>query len=460
MKHNIELREHQKPMLDYWVNSQHPALVVQMRLGKTIVAVQGTKEWGTKYNLVIAPIQAMDGWEKELKAEGEKFIRAYACPSVKRKEAFKRFFEYDDRVWILMNFEGFRAIPGVVMMPFDTVIVDEGAKIKNPQSKISKTLTEAFRNVKHRALLNGLLTPESYLDIFQQFKYLHGSFLGYKNYYTFRQDLFYLPDSDYYFEWKPNPGTIELLKDILKKKAYVLTRKQANFTDKKVYSRRIVKMNPEQARIYRQIEKEFRYEATGLDFETIWATEKGIWLSRVASGMLPKDNQVISTAKADEIYSLFKGELKEEQGVVYYKFVAQVKADYEYLTNKGIKCSITHGSILPKKQQIEVDKFRSGKTQLLLTTEKLGEGHKGKDYSNASVLVYHSNELSCDIRGQSEERVFSAVEQDAKLIIDLITEDTCDLAHVETVQKKVFDAKFLMTQFLDHKTSAKDIFEL
>jgi hypothetical protein len=445
-------------MHEYYVKTNHPALVVEMRLGKTLVTVRGTVEKGHNKIIVNAPINAMNSWEKELSLEGERFIRAYACPTKTRIDAISKAFEDDNRVWVLMNYEGYRYVPRAAELDWDCAICDESVKLKNPKSQVSGIFAEGFRRVKSRVILTGLIAPESQLDIFQQFKFLHGRFMNRYSYWQFRSEYFQVDAMGYAWSVK-DYATEEKIKKTVHEKAFVLRRADAGMVKEKLYTTRTVVMNPKQLKLYKQIEKEFAYELEGVFAdETIWATEKAIWLNYIAGGFTPDRSTCLSTAKYDEILYLLKNDLKDQKAVIWFRYVHELKFCLQYLNQNGIKTVGMYGDMNVTKRNASERDFNGIGAQVLCCMEKLAA--EAKDFSVASVAFYYSNEMSGNIRGQSEDRILHPLKDDALLYVDMVTSDTVDEEAIKAVQTKVFNARAFMTNFYLRRNGEKPLFML
>lgn len=448
-------RPHQEDMYKYFVSTANPALLVEMRLGKTLVTIRGLVAKGCERILVAAPINAMVSWKEQLEEEGIQYIEAYGMSSTKRDQKIVESLNTKGTVVTLVNYEGFRFVPEIAQVPWDAVVADESVKLKNPKAQISRIFSQNFRDVECRSILTGLVAPESELDVFQQFLFLHGRFMNRKNFYNWRAEFFEIDFTSY--SWVPKPGIKKLLHKIIHEKAFVLSRKEAGLEKERYFTRRIVAMNAEQRRLYQQVEKEFCYEYNWIvkgEFqnaadETMWTTDKGLWLRRIAGGFTPDGKTVISDAKAKELLYLIKNELANESVVVWYRFRAELIHDLQFLSAHGIECAYMLGrqgkdgygmSIAKAEEQERL--FKQGKRQVMLCMEKLGA--YAKDFSIASVAIYRSNELSCDLRAQSCDRILSLAKEGGLLIIDLITEGTNDEEAVECVKMKRFNARNMM----------------
>jgi hypothetical protein len=459
--------KHQVPGVEYWNSTQHPALIWEMRLGKTDVAIWGTQNYDSKSILVGGSTNIMDGWERALYEAGERYVRGYAVKKNDRIHAVSQGFETNKRTWVLMNYEAARTIPRIAELPWDTVIADESVKLKNPQAKITQLFTKGFRKAKHRAILTGLPAPETDIDLFMQFMFLHGRFMDYKWYYDFRNDLFDIrPDG---FVWIPKPGVHDQIKAALHRKASVLRRADVGMDKQKIYTTRTVEMSPAQKAMYNMIDREFRFETEkGFIDETVWATEKAIWLRRIAGGFSPdysyrkKTGKVISTAKPDDIIYLLKGELYGQSIVIWYAFVDELLHDADYFERKGFKVSRLYGDgTTVTFRNNNRREFRGGSSQILCAMEKLAD--KGEDFSIASTAFYRSNEPSCDLRIQSEDRILHLEKNGSLLYVDMCSENTLDEYALRRSRDKSFSAREMITSYGKGRTSIKrtliDIFE-
>ena len=65
-----ELRLYQVGALEYCQKVNHPALFMDMRLGKTIVTIRSIINEGYQRVLVVCPSEVIDVWREELNLEG------------------------------------------------------------------------------------------------------------------------------------------------------------------------------------------------------------------------------------------------------------------------------------------------------------------------------------------------------------------------------------------------------
>ena len=431
------LMPHQKEALEYASRTQHPAFYMEMRLGKTLVAIRwliSTTD-SRRRVLIVAPLAVLPTWQYELGLEG--YASCTVTGDLKHREAM--VFPSKSGIW-LINYERLLATPSLATLPWSSIVVDESTRIRTPQAKITKMLTRGFRSVPSRAILSGLPAPESPLDYFSQFQFLHGKFCGFQNYWHFRKTLFNL----YGFNWVPRGRTVEQIKTEIHKLAFIRTRRNVGIGSKKIYEKRYVYMNPEQKRLYKKIETEFATDFT----ETKWNVTKLLWMARVAGGFEPDTLKTLSDLKTKEIYTLLTSELKDESVVIWFRFNSELLHVSNYLRTKGIRSYAIYGTVPTNDRNIFIQKFKTGEVQVLCVQIKCGKF--GVDWSNASTAIYYSNSYEAEERAQSEDRIVHPKKKEPLLYIDLVTKDTVDEDVIQTLKEKNINSKVFMMRLLSN----------
>jgi hypothetical protein len=451
---------HQVNAFDYAMREKCPAFFLEMRCGKTLVTIRWAKSLsGVRRILIIAPLTVLETWERELREEGESFTTCYGFSAIKRREAIaEAWFKGEERRhWLLMNYEGLlnlgevrtvkrkdgrirriRQVPGVAFLPWCIVGLDESTKIKNPSAQITKVCIGGFRNVSHRALLTGLANPEGDLDLVSQFLFLDGHFMGHTDFWHARNELFEKKG----YQWVHREGVKARIKQYVHRRAFVMTAAQAGMPSRVQYQTRRVEPSPAQRRMYKQVEDEYAAVLlSGEEVSTQWVLTQRLWLQRIAGGFDPEEN-LLSSAKSDELKSLLKGELANRKVIVWFKFRAELEHCREVLTKAGISCVSLMGGETLRSRTGKLETFR-GRTRVLLAMEKLSFGF---DASVADTAIYYSNEWSNQDRSQSEKRIVHPKKKRTHLIIDLVTRGTIDEEVVKAVKEKKFESKFFMSK--------------
>lgn len=468
-----EAQPHQTEGISYCHEWENPAILCQMRLGKSLIAVRWVKEQGLQTVLLIGPLQVMEGWQRELWLEGENFVSAFDMPANRRKEIIDRACNSKRRVWVLMNYEGLYAIsdkervinenksveenkelnikgkvvkdtyltlPRECYLPWGAVIADESTVFSNPTSLIGQIMRLGFRQAQHRAILTGAIRPENIMQVFNQFCYLDGHFMEFTDFYEFRFAMFQKFGN---FSWFPKPGAEKDIKQYVHARSFVRTRKQVGMKEKRVYAKRHFNMSVKQAKLYRAIETEFTaYLLSGGTWETEWALVRRTWLAKLAGGF-DAEGSLVSSAKADDVINLLRGELADEKLIVWFRYRHELEYVYERLCRAKINAQwIMGGNIPVHERQRRMGLFRGRNGRVLLATE--GSLKHGVDASAADTMYYYSNTDKADDRIQTLERVVNPFTKslDTQLLaIDAITRGTIDEDLVYAARAKVNDSK-------------------
>lgn len=439
-----EFMPHQFDAYQWAIGRPGIALFMEMRLGKTMVAIRWAQARAAKRILVLAPLSTLASWRDELRAEGfppEAIV--FVLGSRERRLAA---VSTQAGTWFLLNYEGLRSLPVIANEPWDCVICDESTRIRSPRAQITRIVTKQFQHVPNRAILSGLPAPESPLDYFTQFEFTQGNFMGYPSYWAYRHGLFYAYRGT--FEWTPKAGVASRIKTEVQNSAFCLTRKQAGIGSKKIYERRVVPMNTEQSKMFREVEKKFAATLTsGERIETKWAIVQTAWLARLSGGMDPTPS-LISDTKLKELKELLTGELKNEPVVVWFRFNAEIDAALRYLDGTR-KCAVINGATPVDRRFQYGDQFRSGTIDTLLLQVKCGRF--GLDYSNASTAIYYSNNYEAEDRHQSEDRILHPKKTEPLLYIDLVTENSIDEDVLSLLRNKRVTSQYFMMKLLESR---------
>lgn len=450
---DTELRpymEHQIRADEYCKTHPNPALFMQMRLGKTLVAIRHTQSImhprRVMSGLVVAPLTVLEAWERELKREGEKYLAAYGLNSRERGVTLEMGCNHGlpERLWVLTNYEAVRASMESVTYPWDVVIVDESTKIRNPKAQIAQLMCEGFRQVPHRMILSGLPNPESAMDFFMQFKFLDGTFMGYTNFYGWRAR--YFEPGRFQGAWDAKPGSLEEIRNAVQRRAFMLKRHEVNIGSPKIHETRWITLPPAAMKAYKYAEKNFATE--DLSATTNWQIVLETWLGRMAGGFNP-DSTLLHTAKVEELMNLLTGELKREQVVVWFRFNKEIDLVAEKLRDKGLPFGIIRGQTPVQDRNAIIQKFRDGKLNYALVQIKCGKF--GTDFSTASTAIYYSNSYSLEERLQSADRILHPTRKEPLLYIDLVAKGTVDEEVVAALTEKNVDANSFsinMRQFI------------
>lgn len=425
-------RYYQKKAIRYAKSVEHPALFMEMRLGKTMVTIRTIKEYPLEESsrvLIACPYSAMWGWTNELRLEKAKPIRHLIGPRSRRQSILRKAEKkLSVRQYFIINKEGHRSLPEVANIPWDVVVLDESPCIKGPRSQIAEFYTTNFRDASHRFILSGLPAPESDLDYFNQLQFLDPEIFVEQSYYQFRFANF----GQIGHEWMTSPKGSSYISRRLAKYCFFLSRHNVRLGGEKIYERRVVQMPNDLRVIYETVEREWILEYLGISHQTMFATTKYVWLRRLCGGFA--DEKLVSWKKAQELLWLLKNEIGEKQVTVYAKFRAELEFLEKYLSDNGYAVGKIHGGVSHKLRDEINDDFLSGKLQIIVAQPVAIK--YGRDFSCADISVFYSSPDGLDTRQQVEDRIVSTKTNDSSLIIDLVMEGSVEEKVLQSLSKK------------------------
>ena len=433
---------HQELAFRYAETRDRIALYMEMRLGKSLVAIRWSLARGYLANLIVAPRATLTSWKEELEMEGQHALIIQGANRAVVAKLLCHLAKKDQTpIWVLVNPES--VIPRqkhgkrpaikspIVSLPWDCVIVDESARIRNPRAMITKVMARCTE-APGRAVLCGLPNPEGPIDFFSQFQFLDGNFMMVDNFYKWK-DRYYKQDPINPWQFNPKYGTLDAVKEWVHDRAFVLTRKEAKVGSRKVFEKRTVPLNAAQKKLIKLAKEE--YETGTLTTAHILVVLT--WLARIAGGFHPETLACVNPAKGRELLSLLTGELKGEQTLVWFRFNAELFAISKLLEKAGIPhYCVTGDTPKPDREAYRHD-FQKGKIDVMLIQVKCGK--VGLDLSASSTSIYYSNTFSNDDRAQSEDRLIHPKQkwkEDTCLLLDLVSEGSIDEDVVEALRAK------------------------
>jgi len=401
-------------------------LFMEMRLGKTLVAIRSVDFKGAYPTLVVGPFSTFYGWRSDLLLEGIDDVVVLQGTRTQRLNKLEQGLS-DGARWYILNKEGHRVIPEVSVVQWGSVILDESTFIKHPTTKVSKFYTKHFRDVPERYALTGTPAPDGLLDYYQQCRFVDPDILGCSSYWEFRQNYF----RNIAYDWRPTRPGSTLIHRRLADHAFYMTRKDAGLGGEKIYVRRGVQMPPKVRKTYDTAVKEFVLEGLTDDYDdTIWATSRFVWLRKLCGGYVGDD--FVYDAKFTELLYLLCTELKGQQVVIWCTYLHEIHMIHEKLNKRYRgKCGIMYGGIKPAQRDEQLQAFERGELRFMVVQTQIARGYS---LAAASTAVFYST-ASGEARTQAEDRLIAAGKVDSSLIIDLVVEDTVDEDMVNGVRE-------------------------
>ena len=317
----------------------------------------------------------------------------------------------------------------------DMLVFDEAVRLKNPYAKWTKKAMELSKNIKHKVIISGLITPNNLMEVFAPFTIVEFGILG-KSFYQFR-DKYFTPDPFSYMNraWIPKAKSLEKITKKIERLVVRHKKEDCLELPEKIHTCKYLPMEKEQRKIYNEMHKDMMVELQG---DKVTAVSKGVALqklSQITSGFLYNAEGdtcyfKFSTAKLNEIKSMLTGELIEEQVIVFCTYKGEIALFKEHFPDSAF----IYGGQSTDEQEREINDFKSNKKRLLFANIKASK--YGLTFTNCSYVIYYSLSYSLDDMYQSEERIHRIGQDKICNYIYLMAEKTTDKRVYDAIRKK------------------------
>jgi SNF2 family DNA or RNA helicase len=163
------------------------------------------------------------------------------------------------------------------------------------------------------------------------------------------------------------------------------------------------------------------------------------WMRQVCGGAIAGPSW-----KEADLLSILTEELPEEQVVVWFAYNAELAAIWKAVRDAGISATWITGETTMDERAARIQRFQSGTRRVLLIQQACGQ--YGLDLSAADTAIYYSSTYRCELRMQSEERIFAVGKPNDLLVIDMVTNDSVDEVVLESVAMKKADGSLLLAK--------------
>lgn len=352
-------------------NNASAALFFSPGMGKTSVvlrAVSDLMERGAaSKTLIVAPKRVCElVWKQEARKWTDfrhlRFCQLAGMPLKKREDALRNTTHSD--IW-LINFENLPWLRNFYFgrqPPFDTVVLDELTKVKNPQSLRSKSLQHLAKACKRRWGLTGTPAPNGYMDLFGQMLALDGG-LALGKYITQYRDTYFQTGHDGFSYFLRDGAAARIEARIA---PYVLYADPKDYLELPEISDNVITVSLDKAA--RKVYDDMKRDAVAaINDGTITAANVVATYSKlkqIANGGVYSAAEAgwteIHTHKLDALAELIE-ELNGAQLLVAYEF----RHDLERLLRRWPDTPFLGGGVSAKDAKAAVDGWNAGKVRLL-----------------------------------------------------------------------------------------------
>ena len=463
--------QHQLTALEKSWNKETFAYFMEMGTGKTKVLIDNMAMLYDKGKingtLIVAPKGVISTWySQELPAHLPKHIDHtsvlwQANINQKQKTKLDTLFELGEELHILiMNVEAFSTVKGVdfakkFLSCHNTLMaIDESTTIKNPDAKRTKNICKLSEGVKYKRILTGSPITKSPLDLYKQCEFLYPELLGHSSYYTFRTRYAVMKTANFggrSVQIVVGYRNLGELSEKLKPFSYRVLKDDCLDLPSKTYMKRIIKLTPEQEKIYKQMKHLALAEMEGKTMSTATVLTQLMRLQQINCGHFTADDGTIKPIKNNRINELLDT-LEEIHGkvVIWGHYQYDVETIVEHLKKEyGDNSVVTYYGLTPMDQrQDNIQKFQDPKSTVRFLVGTTQTGGYGITLTAASTMIYYSNGYDLEKRQQSEARIDRIGQHFPMTYIDLMVENTIDERIVKALRKKVNIASQIMGEEL------------
>ena len=351
-------------------------------------------------------------------------------------------------------------------------VIDESQRIKTPGAKRTQFLVNLAKHAQYRRILSGSPITQSPLDLYAQFKFLDSTITGYSTFTAFRNHFAEIErrqtkkldgrgrriEYDHIVQYR----NIDELERRVSPHCYRVLKSECLDLPDKVYERVYVDMTPEQKRVYKElmdksvaaltdecsvdIPRELQgasNEQLMLFFATHKVTAKNamvrlLRLQQVLCGSLPDDEGNVTVLPSNRL-KLLQERISDIQGkiIIWARFRNDIALIKEQLMQEyGPQCLAEfHGGVGTAERMVGVRRFQNDPAcRFFLANQH--SGGTGLTLTQASDVIYYSNDFSSEARQQSEDRAHRIGQKNNVTYHDFICPDTVDEKILEALRDK------------------------
>lgn len=426
--------DYQKAAVDALKNLEYGAIFHEQGLGKTKIAIDILLYWLNQKMidvvLVVTKKQLVSNWVSEFKEHtGLK-------PAILTSDKKENYYVFNGKNRLVVtNFEvlnteikRFRTYLDILNVG---IIIDESAKLKNPESKLTQSFFELAPKFKKRIIMTGTPIANRPYDIWSQIYFLdRGKSLG-ENYKEFKSqtdlsnDLFEKEDKATVFE--------EKVSSIFSKISSFTVRETKNSgiisLPDKVFENVYVNFEDQQYSIYEQIRQEMQIlvekdNKTLLD-DSSASLKRLLRLVQVASNPKLVDELYFGpSGKEKELDKLLLSiREKNEKCIVWSSFIENI--DYFHSKYREWGSVKIHGKMNIESRVKSVDRFKHDpNVSILFATPQSAK--EGLTLTVANNVIFYDRGFSLDDYLQAQDRIHRISQTKTCYIYNIMVKDSID----------------------------------
>ena len=440
---------YQKYAIEFILNHPVAAVLLDMGLGKTVIALTAIHSllfdsFEVSKVLVVAPLRvARDTWPNEVKKwEHLKDLRVSVAvgDAKKRKIALMRKADI-----YVINREMVKWLVEESGVPFDydMVVIDELSSFKNPQSQRFKALMKVRSKVRRVVGLTGTPASNGLMDLFAEYKLLDmGQRLG--RYITRYRLSYFQPDKTngaIVYSYKPLPFAEE---EIFKKIGDItISMKSGDFLQmpEKIMTEYEVEMNEKEKQEYKHLKDNLVLSVGDQEITAANAASLCGKLSQMANGAVYTDDrnvQIFHERKLDALEDMIEAANGKPVMIAYW-----FQHDFDRIKNRLQGMGVEFEKI---DSEDSIKRWNEGRLPVALI-HPASAGHGLNLQSGGSTIIWFGLTWSLELYQQTNGRLWRQGQKDKTVVIQhIITKGTIDerilsaLKHKDCTQEEMIAA--------------------
>lgn len=403
---------YQEQAVDFVKDLEYGAIFHEQGLGKTKIAIDLTLYWLSEKDIDTVLIVTKKGLVKNW--EEETTIHSYLKTKVLDNNCNSNYYVFNSPTkLIITNFETIskelKRFKLFLKSRNVAIIIDESAKLKNPDSKLTKDFFELSPLFKKKIIMTGTPVANRPYDIWSQIFFLdEGKSLGtsFKNFKSKSDLTNKLAKND-----EKREEFEEFISQIFTKIndfSIRETKKSVNILlPEKKYIDVWTMFLPEQKKLYDKLRKELILELKINNKKSIddvsSVLKRILRLEQITSNpkMLNEDITYVS-GKEQELDSLVKHIInRDEKVIIWTNYIYNVNYFYEkYKKYNAVKIS---GSMSTEDRNYSVKEFKTGDSKVLIATPQSAK--EGLTLTIANNAIFYDRGFSLDDYLQAQDRI-------------------------------------------------------
>jgi SNF2 family DNA or RNA helicase len=337
------------------------------------------------------------------------------------------------------------------------IILDESPRIKNPDAARTKALMRLRRMAVGARIASGTPVTNSPVDIFAQMEFLESGLLGTTSYRAFVAEYADVlpnthpliqnmvsrnPKAAYAQVIARNPDgsprwrNLDKLQRLLEPNSFRVLKKDCLDLPDKIYKTITFELDAQQQRAYDKMQDELRIELgdnTELPVSELAALIK---LQQITSGYVNTPMGVRYVSSDNPRLKTLLDAIEDVEGkfIVWARFLEELDAISDALTDAGVACVQYHGGVSRDNREAAVDQFQNGDVRVFVGQPQ--SGGIGLTLTAAETVFYFSNDFNLETRLQSEDRAHRIGTKKNVVYIDITAEDTIDEQITKNLRRK------------------------